>query len=188
MGLFSNFMTNKEYDSLVKYTLKLIHKLPQIIVSDVVNEVLLLQMESGKQFDETETKKAIWSYVKNLIHNERPDNNKSKICDDETTKFCKTCNEDQPIGAFSIITRKNGTREIFHQCKNCQAATMREYYSNNRDLVRERLRKRYKDSVVKGKLKKQGKKNAENERINPIAFLSFNNFTSEIKRALKKIA
>ena len=56
------------------------------------------------------------------------------------TKYCSGCDTDKPLSDFGIDnSEKDGHR---FQCKTCRNAKQREYARKNKDLIRERNRKR----------------------------------------------
>jgi len=160
-----------QYEELVRRVDNAIRNHEHLDAGDIINDVILELMESGKDLSFGDLKEMVISRAIGVARNKIGSINGLKFSRSETTRLCTTCKEVIPIGGFYLIHRKykstaanpinNTVEEISYNCKECQNKKSKQRQEKMKSdpikLAKERERRRlymqkyYKDPSKKRK-------------------------------------
>jgi hypothetical protein len=136
-------ITDKEYQSLLRFAKAYLSKKPHLQADDLVNDVLIEIIESGKPFNKLDAERKIKSHpdVRAKTLQKRGHDFRSW----ETEKICKDCKELLPVGMFYIHDLPT-TRVLGSYCKECHNKRATEWQrSTVGKLSNKERQKRYRE-------------------------------------------
>lgn len=146
-------ITQKDISDLNAFGRRLSSGNSEIDHEDLVQSALLQVLETGK--DISEAKKIIQQLYYGLIQSGKNDSLFTNYGKNETTKFCKCCNEDLPINMFYIFRYKNKNSEIVSDlCKKHFVERSNDKRRNN-PLAMQKAAKRALERYYERKLEKE---------------------------------
>jgi hypothetical protein len=143
-------MLQSEYDKILSFASYYFKSKPHIDHNDVVNDVVLEILSSGKNVgleDAISKIKKHHSLFAPTVETQGHDFSKS-----DTQRVCRDCKELLPVGAFYILKQKTKLA-IASYCKDCQKKRSLKYYHKEENNAKAKSRQNdyYKNVVRKNK-------------------------------------